>query len=118
MRGLDAVKGCDIGIRQWRRDLQPRVKGAHALLAAGDTQQLLVDGPVPLPVEAVTDEGMVEGPPMQLLGFGQRAVDIEDQRGGAPDQLRGTAWHCGRRFCLHDRHLPPDKRASRALAAE
>ncbi|MHC2575955.1 hypothetical protein [Bradyrhizobium diazoefficiens] len=51
---------------------------------------------------------MVEGLPMQFLRLGQGAVDIEDQRGRAPDQLRGVQWRHSGRFCLHDRRFPDD----------
>ena len=106
MRGLDAVEFGDIRIRQWRRDPQPFMEGADAFLAAGDPQQVLVDGPVPLPVETVAGEGMVEGLPMQLFGLGQGAVDIEDQRGRAADQLRRAGCTvAGASACMIDASL-------------
>src|SRR3954469_18080931 len=92
--------------------------GADPFLAARDPQQILVDGPVPLPVETVAGEGMVEGLPMQLFGLSQGTVDVEDQRGGAADQLGGVTWPYGGRFCLHDRCVPPDERPSPAQAGE
>src|SRR3954471_23931305 len=81
--------------------------GADPFLAAGDPQQALVDRLVPSPVETVAGEGMAEGLSVKLLGLGQRAVDIEDQRGGASDQLSRVRYHYGGRFCLHVRCVPP-----------
>jgi len=36
-----------------------------------------------MPVKPGLGKGLVEGAAMRLLGFGKRAVDIEDQRGGS-----------------------------------
>src|SRR3954462_1070873 len=69
--------------------------GADPFLAARNPQQVLVDAPVPLPVETVAGEGMVEGLPMQFFGLSQGTVDVEDQRGGAADQLGGVTWPYG-----------------------
>src|SRR3954447_17146610 len=92
--------------------------GADPFLAARNPQQILVDGPVPLPVETVAGEGLGEGLPMQLFGLSQGTVDVEDQRGGAADQLGDVTWPYGGRFCLHDLYVPPDERPSPAQAGE
>src|SRR3954470_24883978 len=92
--------------------------GADPFLAARDPQQVLVDGPVPLPVETVAGEGIGESLPMQLFGLSQGTVDVEDQRGGAADQLGGVTWPYGGGFCPHDLYVPPDERPSPAQAGE
>ncbi len=94
--------------------------GADAFLAARYPQQIFVNRAVPMPVETAAIEGFVEGLPMQLLSFGQGAVDIEDQRGSAPDQLWGARWRNGGRFCPHDRRLPEprNERPSPGVAGE
>src|SRR4051794_41921992 len=92
--------------------------GADPFLAARNPQQVLVDGPVPLPVETVAGEGMVEGLPMQLFGLSQGTVDVEDQRGGAADQLGGVTWPYGGGFCPHGLYVPPPGRPSPAQAGE
>jgi len=56
-------------------------KMAHALLATGDGEQPAVSRLVPMPGQAVLGEGAVEGGAMAVaLGFGERAIDVEDQR--------------------------------------
>ena len=53
---------------------------ADAFLAAGDGEQLAVQGLVPVPVQPEIGEGVVERRAMAVaLGVGQRAVDIENQ---------------------------------------
>ena len=52
----------------------------EALLAAHHGEQLGVERRVPVPGQAELPEGAVERLPMQVLGLGQRAVDVEDQR--------------------------------------
>ncbi|MPN44101.1 hypothetical protein SDC9_191662 [bioreactor metagenome] len=52
----------------------------HALLAAGDGEQLAVPGFIPVPVDSEFGKGGVEGGAMAVaLSFGKRAIDIEDQ---------------------------------------
>ena len=52
----------------------------HPLLAAGDGEQLAVQGDVPVPVEAGVLEGLIEGGPVAVaLGVGKRAVNVEEQ---------------------------------------
>src|SRR5438445_13487820 len=107
MRGLDAVKLRNVPVRHWRRDPLPCVIRPNSFLATRHAQQVLVDGTVPVPIETAAGEGCIESLPMQLFSFGQGAVDIEDQRGGAPDQLGRAGWRYDR-FRLHDRRLPDD----------
>ena len=57
----------DVGIRQGRRDPLSGVESADAFLAAGHPQQIAVGRPVPMPVETLTGEGMIEGAAVQLL---------------------------------------------------
>ena len=53
---------------------------ADAFLAAGDVQQAAVQHFIPIPVQPVFGESCIKGRAMAVaLGFGQRAVDIEDQ---------------------------------------
>jgi hypothetical protein len=59
---------------------------AQALLAAHHRQEIGVAGRGPGPGQAHIREGAVEGLPVQVLGLGQRPVDVEDQR---PQHERG-----------------------------
>lgn len=65
--------------------------GAQALLAAGNTAQLLVGAAIPVPVGATFEEGRIERAAMDALGLGQRAVDIEDQGAGLSDSILQAA---------------------------
>lgn len=83
MRGLGGVQlldqGGEIGARGAGRIVALGVV-ADAFLAAGDGEQFAVQFFIPVPVQAAVGEGGVEGGAMAVaLGFGERAVDIEDQ---------------------------------------
>jgi hypothetical protein len=52
----------------------------HPLLAAGDGEQLAVEGDVPVPVEAGIGKGLIEGGTVTVaLGVGKGAVHVEEQ---------------------------------------
>ena len=48
-----------------------------ALLAAGHAEQLVVQRDIPVPVETVFGEGLVERLAVPVLGIGKRAVHVE-----------------------------------------
>jgi hypothetical protein len=52
----------------------------HPLLAAGDGEQLAVEGDVPVPVETGVLEGLIEGGAVAVaFGIGKRAVNVESR---------------------------------------
>jgi hypothetical protein len=59
---------------------------AQALLAAHHREEVGIARRRPRPGEAQIREGAVEGLPVQVLGLGERPVDVEDQR---PQHERG-----------------------------
>ena len=53
---------------------------ANPLLATGRSQQLTIQGDIPVPVEAKLTEGRIKGRAMTItLGIGQRTVHIKNQ---------------------------------------
>jgi hypothetical protein len=76
----------DLGIRE-RLPTSLPFKGAHPLLAPRYLEQFLVKSLVPVPIEVGFDEGRIEGLAVNLLGFGQRPIDIEDQGARPNDQV-------------------------------
>lgn len=51
----------------------------HPGRSAGGLQERPIELSIPMPTEPTGLERVVEGAPMNLLRFGQRAIDIEDQ---------------------------------------
>ena len=81
--GLAAVQIGDEGI-EVRRTAPVRAPPlqvvAHALLAAGDGEELAVEIHIPMPVQAGLGEGGIEGRPVTVtLGIGQGSIDIEQE---------------------------------------
>src|SRR4051812_30972221 len=78
-----------LAMDQWRELAQPRALSQRhcertdvvvdALLAAGDLEQLAIDGPGPFPFQMEAQERIVERLAVRLLGVGERSIDVEDQ---------------------------------------
>ena len=78
MQVFQFVQPGDAGVRHI--DLRQATIMSQPFLAAGHAQQLAVEPRVPVPVETLRQKHRIERGAMQILGLGQRAIDIEDQR--------------------------------------
>jgi hypothetical protein len=76
---LGGERGARFGVV---RRVRPRLEvGEEPLPAAGNLQQLAIARDIPVEGQAEVGEGEVEGDAMAVsLGFGQRAVDVPEER--------------------------------------